>query len=129
MTQRRCVELTAVYDDGQVERWEGDAADNVIEEFYSGVDCTLYNRCCTLEEENDVKATVVPTTIIKPLRRVTEIDADYLTGDRHDPDGFFYLGEPWANMDQRFVPDEVCGTPGVIRRFRIVVEAVPVESK
>lgn len=119
-------EVRIVLKDGTIARWTGDDASQIV----SRICPTWYHREDT--EENLRRMDVKPG-ITNPMRRVVEFDADYLTGFSGEPDGFFgpkddIYGEPWRNMDRMFVPDRVCGVPGVIRHFRIEVEAEEVKT-
>ena len=108
----KAVEVTVVYDDGTVERWTGASAD----------------------AQADCLAEGYGPTITKPLRKVTEVEGQFTNADS---DGLRIGGDGSLRGSKtldKLLPEEVdrsCvreGQEGRRFRFRIVVEAVPVEE-
>jgi hypothetical protein len=112
----KCVELTAVYDDGTVERWE---TPNGYLPFVGEPGTACYQ----------------PTTTTKPLRKVTVMEGSHYTDyEGQVIESADILG---GNMDlSALLPNEIVarpvegnvdGTNGLRCRLRITVEAVPAE--
>ena len=128
MTNRKCVELTAVFNDGTVERWDGDKATRV----WSGCDWSWLDQG-------------EKPTVTHPLRRITtgasvvgrSIECD--EGERDDVyfmDSSGYPIEFVGHVPAGIIPvkpsgrlnHDWFGTSGPWC-WRVVVEVVPVEDK
>jgi hypothetical protein len=127
----RCVELTAVYDDGTVERWEGEPqgpqpwnrgpAQSVLDKYES-----QHEEYSGFKADGSCRVPWPASTVTRPARRVTVVRGyPSPTGERikmaDRPD--LTLGEMWPMPPlAMFDADEWYD-------LRITVEAVPVEVK
>ena len=124
----RCIELTAVYDDGTVERWEGDAADRAMSEFESGATCTVEEMCCTRSEIASVEANIKPQAVTHPARKVTALRG-------HPSANGYCIARADGGGKAVDLPDLLPAPPlamfdsGMEFDFRITVESVPVVVK
>lgn len=138
-TERRCVELTAVYDDGTVERWDGQDLGGCLAPLRVYDKAKTHTEMTEDGEPYDRAETVLPT-ITKPLRKVTVVRGPYVGPDMDS--GACIVEPPDAKSLEghyhdlaEIIPDGVeDGQFHAVHErpmydFRITVEAVPVEDK
>ena len=125
MTERRCVELTAVYDDGTVERWTG-------EHLVAISDSGRWSEDFVAGDGAKRGAPTVEPMRTKPLRRVTVVrgtwsadglSSDAILGPGNEPYGGFCL----CDLLPRGVMGHIIGEEPE-HDWRFTVEAVPVED-
>ena len=133
------VEMFVRFRDGTIHRWEDDAATVAWDEYEGALECHIGDRCIG-SEGAEVRAAVKPQTVTKPLRRVTvmrgrhysDAECDYI--ERHHDVKVGYNGsvELRVCLPPEVRHDDMVREPwhmnGMDCNYRIVVEAVPVES-